>query len=53
MGLLGAGRIGQAVGRRGRALGMSLKYTTRNPKPEFEAATGAGRVELGRAVPGE
>ncbi len=46
LGLLGAGRIGQAVGRRGLAFGMALRYTTRTPKPEFEAETGAVRVEL-------
>jgi glyoxylate reductase len=45
--LLGAGRIGQAVGRRGLAFGMKLRYAARTPKPEFEAETGAGRVELG------
>jgi glyoxylate reductase len=48
LGLLGAGRIGQAVGRRGRAFGMPLLYASRTSKPEFEADTGAVRVELGR-----
>jgi glyoxylate reductase len=48
LGLLGAGRIGQAVGRRGRAFGMRVAYASRTPKPEFEAETGAVRVELGR-----
>jgi glyoxylate reductase len=47
LGLLGAGRIGQAVGRRALAFGMALRYATRTPKPEFEAETGAVRVELG------
>jgi glyoxylate reductase len=47
LGLLGAGRIGQAVGRRALAFGMALRYATRTPKPEFEAKTGAVRVELG------
>lgn len=47
LGLLGAGRIGQAVGRRGLAFGMQLRYATRTPKPAFEAETGARRVELG------
>lgn len=47
-GLLGAGRIGQAVGRRARAFGMRLLYGSRTPKPEFEAETGAARTELGR-----
>jgi glyoxylate reductase len=47
LGLLGAGRIGQAVARRGVAFGMRIIYCTRTPKPELEAATGATRVELG------
>jgi len=47
LGLLGAGRIGQAVARRAVAFGMRLIYSTRSPKPELEAATGAVRVELG------
>jgi glyoxylate reductase len=48
LGLLGAGRIGQAVGRRALAFGMTIRYTTRTPKPAFEAETGAVRVELTR-----
>jgi glyoxylate reductase len=47
LGLLGAGRIGQAVARRGKAFGMQVLYAARTSKPEFEAATGAQRVELG------
>lgn len=47
LGLLGAGRIGQAVARRGTAFGMNVLYAARTSKPEFEAATGAQRVELG------
>lgn len=47
LGLLGAGRIGQAVARRAAAFGMRLIYSTRTPKPELETATGAVRVELG------
>ena len=47
LGLLGAGRIGQAVARRGRAFGMRILYAARTAKAELEAATGAQRVELG------
>ncbi len=47
LGLLGAGRIGQAVARRGRGFGMRILYAARTAKPEFETATGARRVELG------
>jgi glyoxylate reductase len=50
LGVLGAGRIGQAVGRRAGAFGMRLLYTTRTPKPDFERDTGARRVDLGRLL---
>jgi len=46
LGIVGAGRIGQAVGHRARAFGMRLCYTTRSPRPEFEAQTGARRCAL-------
>lgn len=41
LGIVGAGRIGQAVGRRAKAFGMRVLYHDRNPRPEFEASTGA------------
>jgi glyoxylate reductase len=47
LGLMGAGRIGQAVARRAMAFGMRLLYVARAVKPDLEAATGARRVELG------
>jgi glyoxylate reductase len=50
LGLLGAGRIGQAVGRRARPFGLTVHYCTRTPKPEFEAETGAVRVEIARLL---
>lgn len=46
LGIVGAGRIGQAVGRRGVAFGMRVVYTARSRKPDFERATGAERLEL-------
>jgi glyoxylate reductase len=42
LGIVGGGRIGQAVARRGRGFGMSIVYTSREPKPGFDAR----RVEL-------
>lgn len=45
LGLFGAGRIGQAVGRRAVPFGLRLLYTARTPKPEFERETGATRVD--------
>src|SRR5258706_3101109 len=45
LGLFGAGRIGQAVGRRAPAFGLRILYTARTPKPQFERETAAGRVD--------
>jgi glyoxylate reductase len=50
LGLLGAGRIGRAVGQRAVPFGMRILYAARSAKPEFEAETGATRVELGRLL---
>ncbi len=47
LGLVGAGRIGQAVGRRATGFGMRIIYAARTAKPDFETDTGARRVELG------
>ncbi len=47
LGIYGAGRIGQAVGRRATAFGMRILYAARTAKPAFEADTGAARVERG------
>jgi glyoxylate reductase len=49
-GLFGAGRIGQAVGRRAVPFGVRIIYAARTPKPEFERDTGAVRVEWNRLV---
>lgn len=46
LGLLGAGRIGQAVGRRAPVFGLRVIYAARTPKPEFEQLVGATRVNL-------
>jgi len=46
LGILGAGRIGQAVGLRGVGFGMTILYTDAEPQPAFEEATGASRVDL-------
>ncbi len=45
LGLLGAGRIGQAVGRRSVPFGMRVVFWDKQPQPEFEAETGARRIE--------
>jgi len=50
LGLLGAGRIGQAVGRRAPAFGLRILYAARTPKPEFERDTGATRVDASRLL---
>ncbi|MDH3496664.1 MAG: D-glycerate dehydrogenase [Gemmatimonadota bacterium] len=46
LGLVGAGRIGRAVGCRALAFGMQLCYTAREAKREFERETGAARLSL-------
>ena len=50
LGLFGAGRIGQAVGRRALPFGLRLLYTARTPKLEFEHETGATRVDPSRLL---
>jgi len=45
LGLLGAGRIGQAVGRRAIPFGMGIAYWDRVAQPEFERQSGAQRIE--------
>lgn len=50
LGLFGAGRVGQAVGRRALGFGMRILYTARHPRPDFERETGAARVELGQLL---
>jgi glyoxylate reductase len=46
LGLVGAGRIGQAVGRRAVAFGMQVLYNAPSAKPEFERDTHAQRADL-------
>ena len=46
LGIVGAGRIGQAVGRRGLGFGMRLLYADAGPQPGFEESLGAERREL-------
>lgn len=50
LGLLGAGRIGQAVGRRAGGFGMRVIYNSTKPKPEFEQGTEATYVDLPRLL---
>jgi len=46
LGIVGFGRIGQAVARRAHGFGMTILYWNRSAKPEAEAELGATRVEL-------
>ncbi len=46
LGIVGAGRIGQAVGRRAMGFDMKILYYSSSVKAEFEQATGAQRAEL-------
>lgn len=47
LGIVGAGRIGQAVARRAQGFGMRILYHNRKPDPVFEAAHGATYCSLG------
>jgi len=46
LGILGAGRIGQAVGRIATGFDMSVCYNSRSRKEKFEQETGASYMEL-------
>lgn len=46
LGIVGAGRIGQAMARRGRGFDMKILYFSRSAKPDFEKEMGAKRVDL-------
>jgi glyoxylate reductase len=46
LGIVGMGRIGQAVARRARGFGMTILYADPEPRPEIEQETGARRVSL-------
>ncbi len=46
IGIVGAGRIGQAVGRRAMGFNMRILYHSRTRKMEFERETGARFVSL-------
>lgn len=46
LGVVGAGKIGSAVLRRGRGFGMKLLYHSRSRKPEVERELGARYVTL-------
>ncbi|MEC9488103.1 MAG: D-glycerate dehydrogenase [Halanaerobium sp.] len=46
LGIIGLGRIGAAMAKRGAGFGMDLYYTSRSPHPEVEAELGITRLEL-------
>ncbi|WP_110692999.1 2-hydroxyacid dehydrogenase [Salinicola halophyticus] len=47
LGMVGFGRIGQAIARRGAlGFGMKILYAKASPKPDLEAELGARRCEL-------
>ena len=51
LGIVGFGRIGQAVARRAAGFGMTVLYSTRTRAPAaIEAALGTHRVELGELL---
>jgi glyoxylate reductase len=46
LGIVGAGRIGGAIARKGPAFGMRVLYHSRSAKPELEREAGAARRDL-------
>lgn len=46
LGIIGAGRIGQAFGRMAKGFEMEILYNSPSPKPDFEAETGARYTDL-------
>ena len=50
LGLFGAGRIGQAVGRRAVTFGLRIIYAARTAKTDFQRDTGAERVDWSRLL---
>ncbi|MED1915577.1 D-glycerate dehydrogenase [Bacillus thuringiensis] len=46
LGIIGMGRIGEAVGRRAKGFGMRILYHNRNRKPQAERETGARYADL-------
>jgi glyoxylate reductase len=46
LGIIGMGRIGEAIARRALGFDMTVLYTARTAKPKAEAELGARRVEL-------
>lgn len=50
LGIIGMGRIGQAVGRRAKGFNMSILYTDIQRMPEVEAETGARFVDLAQLL---
>jgi glyoxylate reductase len=50
--ILGMGRIGEAVARRGPGFGMNVVYWSRSARPALERELGARRLELDEALAG-
>lgn len=46
LGIIGMGRIGEAVARRAKGFGMRILYHNRNRKPQAEQETGARYADL-------
>lgn len=50
LGIIGAGRIGQATARRAKAFGLKIVYSNRSRKVEFEDETGARKLPVSQLL---
>jgi glyoxylate reductase len=50
IGIIGMGRIGAAIATRASGFSMDILYSSRSPKPDVEASTGAERAALGELL---
>jgi phosphoglycerate dehydrogenase-like enzyme len=50
LGIVGMGKIGQAVAKRANGFGTELVYTDPSPRPEVDEALGAKRLPLGELL---
>ncbi len=50
LGIIGMGKIGQAVAQRAYGFGLEIVYSNRSPKPEIETRLGAKQIALDELI---